>query len=167
MKELTASFIRPNDAAAYASGDLVANSTVAASVVALVFNAAESLFCVRKVRIRWGSVTVANFTFRLHLYTVNPFLTAPPTNGDNGVWATKIAGYVGSLDVVAANAKAFIDGAQAEGIPSVGTEITVNLGDTQGSLILYGLIEAKAAYVPTALDTVTVNLEAVKAKLAA
>lgn len=166
MKELTASFIRPNDGNVYASGDLVANSVTAASVVALLFNLGESLFSIRRVRVKTVSLTVANFTFRIHLYTANPCLTAP-TNGDNGAWVTKIAGYVGSFDVVAADAKAFIDGAQAEGLPTKGTDITVNLGDTQGSLLLYGLIEAKAAYVPTALDTITVSLETVKAKLAA
>lgn len=151
MLELSASFIRPNDATPYTSGDLVANSTTAGSVLAMIFEANKDLLQVRRVRIRKSGTGVTGAQFRLHLYDASPL---PPTNGDNGVWLTPVASYLGFVDVTID--KAFSDGAAGQGAPTVGAEINVN---TAADLKVYGLLEARGAYTPANNEVFTVTLE--------
>ncbi len=149
-------FTRPADVTAYASGDLVANNTVAGSVVALVFSTAARIGAgngaVRRARIRKSGTGVANAAFRLHLYT-----TAAPTvtNGDNGAWlSTGSASYLGSIDITVD--KAFSDGAAGQGAPAAGAEINFALASGQ---TLWGLLEARGAYTPANAETFSVSLE--------
>src|SRR6185437_974597 len=82
---LSANFTRPADTTAYATGDLVANSTTAGSVTPLSFTApryATGSGQVRRARLKKSTNTTTNATFRLHLYATSP----TPTNGDNGAW---------------------------------------------------------------------------------
>ena len=158
MRVLSANFTRPADTTAYASGDLVANSTTAASVAAMQFSKATDWeggqFYIRKVRIKKSAVGVTNCALRLHLYSTNPCTTAP-TNGDNGAWVTKIAGYIGAFDVTVD--KVFSDGAQGVGVPTTGVESSGQCD--AGSQILYGLLEARGAYTPASAEVFTVELE--------
>lgn len=151
----SASFVRPADSTAYASGDLVANSTVAGSVVPMSFTAARvngGSGMIRRFEIQTSSTSVTNASFRLHLYTVSP----TPSNGDNGAWLTNgVANYLGSLDVTLD--KAFTDGASGVGLPTIGNE--VNFSVASGTRVLFGLLEARAAYTPSSGEVFTVNLE--------
>lgn len=152
---IEATFVRPADTTAYASGDLVANSTTAGSVTALslgVARVAAGSFSITRVRLRKSSTGVTNASFRIHFYTAAP--TA--TNGDNGAWLTTgAAGYRGSLDVVMD--RAFSDG--AAGLTAPPTELDIRLAS---GTAIFALIEARAAYTPASGETFGLMVEAVQ-----
>jgi hypothetical protein len=147
-------FIRPADTTAYASGDLVANSTTAGSVIPLAFDVdGGGVERIRRVKIRKSSNVVTNASFRLHLYRGG----APTvTNGDNGVWLSTYSGYLGAFDVTVD--KAFSDASAGVGIPLLGLETSVNQSTTTP---IYGLLEARAAYTPTSGEQFWVTLEVI------
>jgi hypothetical protein len=147
-------FNRPADTIPYASGDLVANSTVAGSVAPMSFaisRAAGKGGMIRRARLRKSGTSITNASFRLHLYSVSPV----PANGDNGAWSTDGAmNYVGSFDVTVD--KAFTDGSAGNAVPLVGSEINFT-ADTY-----YGLLEARGAYTPASAETFEVLLEVIQ-----
>lgn len=142
---------RPADTTAYASGDLVANSTTAGSVVPITLsnlcNGPGQSAQIRRVRLRTSSTSVTNASFRVHLFST---ATITAANGDNGAFSVSAAaGYLGQVDVTVG--QAFTDGA-------VGTATTeINL---YGTSTVYALIEARGAYTPTSAGTFTVSVEA-------
>jgi hypothetical protein len=149
------SFTRPNDTSVYASGDLVANSTAAGSVVALSWTAARfaaGSFVVLRARLFKSGTSAASAAFRIHLFSAAPTVS----NGDNGVFsiATGAADYLGSLDVNSMQAGA--DGCMGHGAPNIGSQIAVKLNSGQ---ILYGLVEVRGAYTPGAQEVFIVVLE--------
>lgn len=147
-------FTRPADTTPYASGDLVANSVTAGSVVPLAFSMVGRGGYVKRVRVKKSGTGVTNAAFRLHLYTASPV----PANGDNGAWSTtKAANYLGSVDVTVD--KAFTDGAVGVGSPTVGAEVPFNLAALPSGRTLYGLLEARGAYTPASGETFDVSLE--------
>ncbi len=151
-------FNRPANTTPYASGGLVANSTTAASVTPLSWNAAARVAAgtgmVRRARLKTSSTSVANASFRLHLYATDPSAATGITNGDNGAWLTKHAGWMGSFDITVD--KVFSDAAAGIGLPTVGSEHNFALASGQ---TIWGLLEARAAYTPTSAETFTVELE--------
>lgn len=152
----SANFTRPSDTTAYASGDLVANSTTAGSVAPMQFTAArvaEGSFMVRKCRLWKSGTSITNSAFRLHLWTASP----TPTNGDNGAFvATGSATYIGALDIP--SMIAFSDGAAGNGVPLTGSELSVKLSSGQ---VIYGLLEARGAYTPGNAESFAVVLEVI------
>jgi hypothetical protein len=154
VARVSASFTRPNNSTPYVVGQLVANNTAAGSVVPMSFaisRLAGKGGMIRRVRLRKNGTGITNASFRLHLYSVAP----TPSNGDGGAWLTDQAGaYVGSMDVTCD--RAFTDGASGNGVPNTGSEI-IFTADTY-----YGLLEARAAYTPTAQEILTLLLEVVQ-----
>lgn len=155
----SANFTRPNDTTAYASGDLVANNTVANSVTPLSWTAARiaaGSFMVRRARFKSSSTSLTNASYRLHLYTSSPTQTggAGANTGDNAAWSTTHSGYLGAID--ATLDKAFTDGSSGNGVPNIGSEINVSLASGQ---TIYGLVEARAARTPIAQEVITIELE--------
>jgi hypothetical protein len=76
-------FTRPADTTAYAAGDLVANSTVAGSVVldtVAVARNNDEAFTLLRCRLQKSGTTITNASFRVHVYSAAPTFT----NGDNG-----------------------------------------------------------------------------------
>lgn len=150
----TATFTRPADTTAYASGDLVANNTTAGSVTPLsltVARVAAGSFLLRRVRLRKSGTSVTNATFRVHFYSASPSVT----NGDNGAWLSSgSADYIGSMDV--STMKAFSDGAVGVGQPNEGYELTHKLASGQ---IVYALVEARAAYTPASAEVFLLTVE--------
>lgn len=148
-------FTRPNDTTAYASGDLVANSTTAGSVDAVsitVSRVAAGSFMLRRCKLHKSGTTTTNALFRVHLFRADP---ATVTNGDNGAFSVSgVADYVGGFDVTVD--RAFTDGAAGFGVPVVGSEMTVKLAS--GS-VLYAMVEARAAYTPAANEVFTITLD--------
>lgn len=149
-------FTRPADTTAYASGDLVANSVTAGSVVPLVFANAVRVAggggTVRRARLKKSGVGVTNASFRLHLYSAT---VATIANGDNGVWSTDgAANWLGAFDITVD--KAFTDGAGGNGVPLVGTDIVFKLASGTS---LFGLLEARGAYTPASAETFSLSLE--------
>lgn len=151
----SANFTRPADTTAYASTDLVANSTTAGSVAAMSFTVARvagGSGMIRRCRIRKSGTSVTNASFRLHLFNAAP---ATITNGDNGAFSVSgVADYLGAFDVNVD--RAFTDGAAGNGLPINGSEI--NFALTSGTAI-YGLLEARGAYTPASGEVFTVSLE--------
>lgn len=151
-------FVRPANTTAYASGQLIANSTTAVSVVALAMPVARFIggTCnISRARLTKSSLSTTLATFRAHLYNLLP----TPVNGDGGVWSTNQAlGYCGSftLDMTSTAARVFTDGAKVMAVPDVGT---MQIIDTKTVNVIYALLEARAAYVPTSGETFTLALE--------
>lgn len=145
---------RPNDTTAYASGDLVANSTTAGSVTPFSWNV--GIFRglkIWRVGISKSSASVTNASYRVHIYNNSPTVA----NGDNGALSSIRASYVGFVDV-AAPATAFSDAYFANGIftnNSLQAPLFTYV-DLDG--YLYGLLEARGAYTPTAEETYAITL---------
>lgn len=159
---LTANLTRPNDATAYASGDLIANSTVAGSVVPLTFadavRAGGEAVRIERARLRKSGTSLVNASFRVLIMRGLPTLSV----GDNGVLdnanvlaISDISDYVGAFDITMDKAAA--NGARGVGVPTVGAGITVV--PAAGGTTLYALIQATAAYTPVSGETFTLTLE--------
>ena len=145
-------FTRPADTTAYASGDLMANSTTAASVVPITVGGwgltTGSGSFIHQVRIRKSGTSVTTCTIRVHLLRAVP---ATVTNGDN--LAFSISGsssWLGSYDVPVT--QAFTDGAC--GLLIVSDPVPVFVAGA--SQILYALCEARSAYTPESAESFTI-----------
>lgn len=153
VKIYATSFTRPADTTAYASGDLVANSTTAGSVAPLTFTKdvnVGSLF-IRRAKIIKSGTGVTNASFRLHLFSFTPTFAA----GDNAALnVSGVANYLGAFDVTVD--RAFADGSAGIGVPVLGSEISVQSEASS----LYGFLEARGAYTPASAEVFTVHLEA-------
>jgi hypothetical protein len=143
-----ATFTRPNDTTTYASGDLVANNTTAASVAAMTF--ATPSFgrdtLIRRCKISKSAGPVANGSFRAHFFSGTVTVT---TNGDNAAFTpTSMALYLGFIDVNMSSPLSGWGFATDDGAvvwtPQASTDF------------LNCLLEARAAYVPTANEIFTV-----------
>lgn len=138
---------RPADTTAYASGDLVANSTTAGSVVAIPLDASSGpgrSSIIKRVSIAKSGVGVTNASFRVHLFTAAPTVA----NGDNGaISMAGAAGYLGSIDVTVG--QAFTDGAFGAAAADIAF----------AGQALYALIEARGAYTPVSGEVFTAGVE--------
>lgn len=153
----SASFAVPNSAATYAIGDLIANSATAGSVTPMSFanvaRVAAGAASVIKARMTKTGTGIVGASFTLHLYGASPTVT----NGDDGVWlSNQAATYLGGFEFNLANAKVFSDGVSVNGITQTGYPVTVDLAS---GTTIYGLLEARGAYVRTAAETFTITLE--------
>lgn len=153
LNTISGSFTRPNDTTAYASGDLVANSTTAGSVTPIslaLTNPAQVQTIIKRIRLMKSGTTATNGQFRVHFYGASPTVA----NGDNGAWSSnKAANYFGSIDVTVI---AFTDGCTGTGAATAGAEMQITL--TSGRT-LYCLLEARAAYTPAAQEVFTLYAE--------
>ncbi len=147
-------FARPADVTAYASGDLVANSTTAGSVTAMAF----PLMGLRSpkivgAQIRKNTATATAATFRLHLFSAAPTVSA----GDNAAIAvsSSLANYFGYIDLDMTTAGSVIAAATL----ALRVGFTVPLGLGEGLTTIYGLMEARAAYAPGNAEQFTLALE--------
>jgi hypothetical protein len=155
----SASFTRPNNVTAYASGQLVANSATAGSVVPLAFTLGNQFpvgqFRLTRVRLFKSGTSTTNATFRLHLYQASPICA----NGDGGNWSTSgAANWLGNVDVT--SMLAFTDGAAGTGSATAGSEMYVRLAS---GATVYGLIEARGAYTPAANEVFAAVIEDLEA----
>lgn len=153
INNVSASFTRPEDTTAYGSGDLVANSTTAGSVVPMsiaLANPAQRTATVKRVRLLKSGTTATNGAFRVHFYGASPTVA----NGDNGAWSSsQAANYFGSIDVTVL---AFSDGCAAAGAATAGAEVQIVLAS--GSTV-YCLLEARGAYTPASAEVFTLTVE--------
>jgi hypothetical protein len=151
----SANFTRPADTTAYASGDLVANSTTAGSVVAMTLaipTIAEGCGIIRRVKLHKSGTGVTNAAFRAHFYKVAPTTV---TNGDNAAFSTNgVANYMGAVDVTVT--RVFTDGSAGFGVPLTGNEMSFKLASGDSVFVL---LEARGAYTPASAEVFTVTLE--------
>lgn len=149
---------RPADTTAYTSGDLVANSTTAGSVVPFLFeNVVRTTGYRAKIKrasLNASGVAITNGSFRLHLFSATP---APVGAGDNAAIAadfdTNAAKYVGYLDIVLV-----VAGTGGNKGWSVTAAPDLNFVSVN-SKNLWGLLEAKAGYTPASAETFKIELE--------
>lgn len=152
---------RPADTTAYAAGDLVANSTTAASVTGLVFplstRVAGEAIRIERLRLRKSGPSLTNASFRVYICRALPTLAVGDNGAFNasGVLAMDNVQYViGWFDITMDRGATV--GARGVGVPNQGNAITLTpiAGTT-----LYGLIEATAAYAPVSAETWDATLE--------
>ena len=156
-------FTRPADTNGYVSGDLIANSVTAGSVVPLLFNVARvngGTGSIRRARIFSSALTDVNAQVRLHLFRNSPTPAAGDSAGYsvNGVAALYMGAFDGTLDSL------FTDGVGGIALPRMGGEVNFHtLADVPngavGSLAIYGLLEARSVFSGTSGATYTVRLE--------
>lgn len=158
IKNSSNSFTRPSDTTAYASGDLVANSTTAGSVTAISIGNigwnSQGSAILRKVKLTKSGTSTTNAQFRVHFFKAAPETI---TNGDNGAFSVSgVADYIGAFAVTID--RAFTDGAAGFGVPLVGSELLIRLAGSSAQKI-YALIEARAAYTPSSAEVFTLYVE--------
>ena len=160
---------RPSDTNAYASGDAIANSTTAGSVVPLEFEVARDNGGAGKVigaEMLTNSATAFG-AMRLHLFNRAPFAAAG-YQADNAALAITYAAmqtgsgisnpknnYIGYVDF-----NTFV--AQSSSAVSIGTSEQTELNFTCNfdSKKIYGLLEARAAISPASGQLFTPVLQA-------
>lgn len=153
--EVTSNTItRPNDSTDYADTDLVANSTTAGSVTPFTFRLPYGRgLKLWKANLLKSSTLATNTSFRLHLYKDSPTCS----NGDNGAWLTTVSGYQGFI-TLSGTATTFSDDHLSTGTFITSSVFAPMLLVADVDQRIYGLLEAKAAYDPTALETFTATL---------
>jgi len=148
------SFTRPAGTLTYASGQLVANSATAGSVVPLSWATAARVsggnFYIRRVRMTLSSKSITLTSFRIHFYTVTPTIA----NGDGAAWSTTLANYVCKMDVPVASWEAGTDVSIGFGLPTSGDGNECNVVASTQTLL--ALVEACFAYAAAATETITV-----------
>lgn len=153
--KVSTNFTRPADTTAYASGDLVANSTTAGSVTPLAFQLPRGAVAAKiwRVGILRSSTSITNAAFRLHIYKDSPTVA----NGDNGALSSITAGYEGFIDV-ATPGLAFSDDAKNHGVYVNNSVFAPMFVSVDANAKLYGLLEARAAYTPASAEVFTVDM---------
>ncbi|NBW16099.1 MAG: hypothetical protein EBR82_49760 [Caulobacteraceae bacterium] len=156
---------RPADVTAYASGDLVANSTTAGSVTPFTFTLDGYAQPVKISRfiMRSSNDTVTNKSFELLLFSVSPTVT----NGDNGAFAVTAANGTNNFGGMFGStaAKATGGGAINYFYPMDSAATFVNGWLEQHmTLPFYGLLRVMAAYTPASAETFTIAAECIPIK---
>lgn len=150
-RRISSATTRPNDTTAYASGDLVANSATAASVTPLSWATTGSRpFVVPGIRLHKTGPTGADF--RLHLFASSPTVD---TTGDNGVFASNVNNSANCIAAYEGTLYGFKDGAVGLLVPISGVIKREYVGDPA---TIYGLLEVRSAYTPTAEEVLTATL---------
>lgn len=147
---------RPADTTQYSTGDLVANSTTAGSVVPLEFDVGGGSGMVRKIRIRTNRTSggTTNAVFRVFLFRTAPTVAG----GDNAAFnPANAANFIDAMDVVLN--EQFSDGAANS---SNGAAGEINYSLPSGSTKLFGLVRAGAGYTPASAEQISVALEVLK-----
>lgn len=151
--QAVASFTRPSDTTAYASGDLVANSTTAGSVSPMAFAIPYGrAFEITRVTVSTAAnITATGADFKLHLFRDSPTVSA----GDNSAIANNnSANYIGQVDITSSTGTSFP--ATAGLRSSALTVPMIVLADMDQ--VIFGLLEARGAYVPTSAEVITVTV---------
>ncbi len=147
---------RPADTTQYSTGDLVANSTTAGSVVPLEFDVGGGSGMVRKIRIRTNRTSdgTTSAVFRVYLFRTAPTVAG----GDNAAFnPANAANFIDAMDVVLN--EQFSDGAANS---SNGAAGEINYSLPSGSTKLFGLVRAGAGYTPASAEQISVALEVLK-----
>lgn len=139
-------FTRPADTTAYASGDLVANSTTAAAVMPLSCDCARvpgGGGVIAGVHLRKSAASVTTASFRVHAFTGAPTFV---TGGDNSALSTVLATgsqrHIAQFDVTFGSAGA--DGAFGLALAALALPFRCE----PGSRSLWWVVEAQSAYTP-------------------
>lgn len=170
-------FTRFADTAVYAAGDIVANSTTAASVVPLRFPALRTpngSGIITGGRIIKSDDDLVSASFRLWIFTKQPFAAAgyPADNTALTLTYAAMQSFVGMLDfttfidagsanVAVANPTRNVMPYNASRAARSATNDPYTVGGVTftGQSLLYGVLEARAAYTPGSSEQFTVWLD--------
>lgn len=164
IKSTAPTFTRPSDTTQYAALDLVANSTTAASVVALQFKfdraIVKSGFRITRGTMVKSDTDIVTATFALHLFKATPTFS---TNGDNSAMSgntTGAASWLGTLTNAAAISFLADDVAQFTATDATGIMCTVAdfTPAADGTISLYGCLSAIGTYTPGSAETFSVTI---------
>lgn len=149
------SFTRPSNTTQYATGQLMANSVTAGSVVVPSFSnfSRTGSFYPVAVVMQKSATSTTSAQFRVHLYSVAPTIA---TTGDGGVYNSVVtgnAGWIGSYDGTMQASHA--DGASVTCVP---TEGLIDPFATGQNPTIYALIEVRSTYTPASAETITLRL---------
>ena len=176
-----AEITRPGDTTTYAAGDVITDTTTAASVVPLRFPACKrdnGSGVITGGRIIKSSDTTALSAMRLWIFSATPF-AAGSFIADNAALVltyASMARFVGIIDFttwVDAGSMAVCEGVASRSVLPFSKQY---VGDTNSpgsaeslgvkglpaipaSRLLYGILEARAAYVPTNAETFRIWLD--------
>jgi hypothetical protein len=164
VKNISASFTRPANTTAYASGDLVASTTTAGDVAAMELRGfsvnTQGSCIIRRIKLAKSGTSTTSASFRVHLFRADP---ATVTNGDNGAFSVSgVADYLGAADVTID--RAFTDGACGIGVPIVGSEFMIRMpgaNSVSTGQSIFAMIEARAAYTPASAEVFTLTVDQV------
>jgi hypothetical protein len=154
---ITATLTRPANTTAYVSGQLLANSVTAGSVVPItlaVSRKTDGTVVIPRIRLKKTTTSITNAQFRVHFYKTSPIVT----NGDGGAWLSTESNYIGYMDVTMD--RVFSDGAKGFGTPAVGSQFIVE--PSTGTVNIFALIELRAAYTPGSAEVFTVAAECLR-----
>lgn len=154
FRRISSNFTRPSDTTQYTAGDLVANSTTAASVTPLSWATTGSRpFYIPRVRLQKSATSVTSASFRLHLFDSAPTVA---TTGDNGAIPTDVTAVTKWLGSFSGTMVAsFADGAAVDLLPTPSFLTRNYIGDPG---TLYGLLEATATYTPASAEVFTATV---------
>lgn len=168
-----AEFTRPNDTTAYAAGDHITDTTTASSVVPLRFPAIRTdngsgVFT--GARLIKSTDTTTNASFRLWLFAAQPFAAAgyPADNAAITFTYASMARFLGYIDFttfIDAGSMAVAEGLMGRSVapfskryvndssnPAVDASSTSGILPVPASKLIYGMLEARAAYAPGAQE---------------
>lgn len=154
---LSATFNRPNNATAYASGQLIGVSTGSGAGNALLFAAArvaDAAVMFRRIRMQANAVGWAGASVRVHIFRT----AVAPAVGDGGAIAaslTAASDRCAIFDLVLSDVLA--DGAQGVAAPAVGTE--VDLLPVTGTVNFWAVLEARSAITTVANTPIMIAAE--------
>ena len=146
-------FTRPNDTNAYSAGDVVGTSPGANIEFTNMGISGEDVFITSaKLRIDVSAIPSGMGSFRLHLFNA-----APTAIDDNS-----------PFNLIAADRTKYIDYIDIDTPNDLGDTLfisvnNVNIQTTLVSTSLYGVLETRAAYTPTAQVVKAIKLKAVGA----
>jgi len=149
-KTARAAFARPANTTAYVSGDLVANHATTGSVVPVALRVARNVGGagkITKVGLAKSGIDPTNAQFRVHFFRDKPAVA----NGDNGVFSAAgvAAIHLGSVDITLATV-------HSDGVSAV-ADAALPFDCKDGSVEIFALVEARAAYTPASGETFTVS----------
>lgn len=148
---------RPADTAAYAVGDIVAQSTAAASCSAVAMAAARDTAsggCLRRCRVKVNDLAWFNANLYVHIFKDAPTFSS----GDNAAFAAALteSNYLGALSVTL-DQKFSGSIVKGVGAPVAGSEIIFD--PSAGTQNIFFVIETKTAVTPGSAKTFTVAFE--------
>lgn len=152
-------FARPGDTTAYAAGDIVANSITAGSVVPLSWQIPGNMpYEIAGILLRKSTAGVTNAQFAMNLFSAAPGFAGGGGGGDNSVMATVLTGMANWLGVFSGTMlSAGSDGACVE-LKPVSVALTPYDPLSLTGQLLYGVLEARAAYAPGNAETFDARL---------
>lgn len=150
-RKQTATLTRPADTTAYASGDLVANSTTAGSVTQLSWDLGAGGLWLRRLMVVKSDPDITSASFRLWLHSDSAVTF---TNGDNGALS------IASSSLAITSVIAAIDFDFDFTLTGAGDAAIVTFDGGLHYLPqnTYGFLEARAAYTPGNAEVFTVEL---------